>query len=522
MVEDSKAHRPVITGRHGMASTGHSLASGEALYVLKKGGNAMDAALAAAAVLSVIKSYHCGLGGDVFALYYSACDEKLYCLNGSGKSPIRLKREFYQKEIPTRGALAANVPGAVDAWLQLANRFATRPLKELWEPAIDYAANGFPVFPHLARVIKSFGERGHKDPAWAKIFFPAGKPLQVNELLVQNDLARTLNEISCNGRDAFYDGRVAESICRTFEEKGGCFSLEDFHEHQSLWETPIHRAYRGYEVYVPPPNSYGLLLLLQLTLLERQNPATLTQNSGETVELQLRAQIQALENGCPWVADSESFDRKALDAFLLDYPAMKVIQSCSPQISIGLGEDTTYITTADDQGNWVSMIQSVHESFGCGIVVDGTGLILNNRTQGFNLVSGHPNELAPHKRPAHTLSPAMVFKDNVPWLALGTPGGMGQTQFLAQILSNLIDFGMDIQQAIEAPRWQSKGASTVEIETRFPSETKPHLQNAGFKVKVTESWDFRMGGAEGILVDRNTGVFQAGADPRRDGYAIGY
>ena len=523
MVEDSKAHWPVITGRHGMASTGHSLASCEALYVLKKGGNAMDAALAAAAVISVIKSYHCGLGGDVFALYYSASDKKLYCLNGSGKSPGLLRREFYQNKIPTRGALAANVPGAVDAWVQVANRFASRPLKELWEPAIDYAANGFPVFPHLARVIKSFGdEHGHKDPAWAKIFFPGGKPLQDNELLVQNDLARTMSEISCNGRDAFYEGRVAESICRTFKEKGGCFSPEDFRGHHSVWETPIHGGYRGYDVYVPPPNSYGLLLLLQLALLERQDAATLTQNCGETVERQLKAQTQALEHGCRWIADSKSFDREALDAFLLDYPEMKVTQSCSRPISAGSGEDTTYITTADDQGNWVSMIQSVHESFGCGIVADGTGVIFNNRTQGFNLEPGHPNEIAPHKRPAHTLSPAMVFKDNAPWLALGTPGGMGQTQFLAQILSNLIDFGMDIQQAIEAPRWQSKGASTVEMETRFPSETKLHLQNAGFKVKVTESWDFRMGGAEGILMDRSTGVFQAGADPRRDGYAIGY
>jgi gamma-glutamyltranspeptidase/glutathione hydrolase len=522
MFENVKAHRPVITGRRGMASTGHSLASCEALYVLKKGGNAMDAALAAAAVLSVIKSYHCGLGGDVFALYYSAADKKLYCLNGSGRSPGLLRREFYQNAIPARGALAANVPGAVDAWVQLANRFATSPLKELWEPAIDYAANGFPVFPHLARVIKSFGERGYKDPAWRKIFFPHGKPLQVNELLVQNDLARTLSEISCNGRDAFYDGRVAESICRTFEEKGGCFSLRDFREHQSVWETPVCGSYRGYDVYVPPPNSYGLLLLLQLALLERQDPATLSQNSGATVELQLKAQIRALESGCLWIADSECFDRKALDTFLLDYPTAKVIQSYSAQISARSGEDTTYITTADDRGNWVSMIQSVHESFGCGIIADGTGIILNNRTQGFNLEPGHPNEIGPHKRPAHTLSPAMVFKDHAPWLALGTPGGMGQTQFLAQILSNLIDFGMDIQQAIEAPRWQSKGASTVEIETRFPSETKLHLQNAGFKVKLTESWDFRMGGAEAILMDRNTGVFQAGADPRRDGYAIGY
>jgi gamma-glutamyltranspeptidase len=505
-----------------MASTGHSLASCEALDVLKKCGNAMDAALAAAAVLSVVKSYHCGLGGDVFALYYSARDRKLYCLNGSGKSPCLLKRELYRKDIPERGALAASVPGAVDAWAQLANRFATRSLGELWEPAIEYARNGFPVFPHLARVIKVFAERRDKDPVWAKIFLPRGKPLQVNELLVQKDLARTMSEISDNGRDAFYDGRVAESICRTFEAKGGSFTLRDFREHQSVWEEPIHCAYRGYDVYVPPPNSYGLLLLLQLKLLERQDLNALGQNNRETVDLQLKALAQASVDGNRWIADTESIKHNDLQVFLRAYPETTANDSLSAQISVRPGEDTTYITTADDQGNWVSLIQSVHESFGCGIVVDGTGIILNNRMPGFNLEPGHPNEVAPHKRPAHTLSPAMVFKDKEPWLALGTPGGMGQTQFLAQILANLIDFGMDIQQAIEAPRWQSKEKETVEMETRFPTETRHYLENVGFKVKVTEPWDFRMGGAEGILMDRNTGVFQAGADPRRDGYAVGY
>ena len=331
-----------------------------------------------------------------------------------------------------------------------------------------------------------------------------------------------MSEISRNGRDAFYDGRVAESICRIFDEKGGFFSLRDFREHQSVWEEPIHCAYRDYNVYVPPPNSYGLLLLLQLELLERQDLSTVKQNSRQTLGLQLEAQAQALSDGGSWIADAESFDRIGLDAFLCGYPEARVNNSNTTRISAQPGEDTTYITTADDQGNWVSMIQSVHESFGCGIVVDGTGIILNNRMPGFNLEPGHPNEVAPHKRPAHTLSPAMVFRDKVPWLALGTPGGMGQTQFLVQILSNVIDFGMDIQQAIEAPRWQSKGKKTVEIETRFPGKTQLDLENAGFKVKVTEPWDFRMGGAEGILLDPNTGVFQAGADPRRDGYAVGY
>jgi gamma-glutamyltranspeptidase/glutathione hydrolase len=521
-MSEATAHRPVITGLHGMASTGHSLASVEALYVFKKGGNAIDAALAAAAVLSVVKSYHCGLGGDVFALCYSARDQKLYCLNGSGRSPYLLKRERYEKVIPSHGALAASIPGAVDAWAQLAKNFATRSLAELWKPAIEYAQSGFPVFPHLARVIKAFSERRGKDPGWAQIFLPHGKPLQVNELLVQKDLAQTMIDISENGRDAFYEGRVAESICHTFEEKGGSFTLRDFREHQSLWEAPIHCTYRGYDVYVPPPNSYGLLLLLQLKLFEKQDLSGRGHNNPETIRLQMNAQAQGSVDGSLWIADAESFDRKDLETFLRGYPETKVNGSLGAQISAPPGEDTTYITTADDQGNWVSLIQSVHESFGCGIVVDGTGIILNNRMPGFNLDPGHPNELAPHKHPAHTLSPAMVFLNKVPLLAVGTPGGMGQTQFLAQILSNLIDFDMNIQQAIEAPRWQSKSNRTVEIETRFSRETQLHLESNGFNVKVTEPWDFRMGGAEGILLDRNTRVFQAGADPRRDGYAVGY
>src|SRR5262245_10381461 len=236
----------------------------------------------------------------------------------------------------------------------------------------------------------------------------------------------------------------------------------------------------------------------------------------------MHAQAQALVDGNSWIADGESLNRKEFESFLEGYPGTSVYSSSSVPISAQAGEDTTYITTADDQGNWVSLIQSVHESFGCGIVVPGTGIIMNNRMPGFNLEPGHPNELASNKRPAHTLSPAMVFLENVPLLTLGTPGGIGQTQFLAQILCNLIDFGMDIQQAIETPRWQRKFDRTVEMESRFSHETELHLESKGFNVKVTEPWDFRMGGAEAILLDRENRIFQAGADPRRDGYAIGY
>jgi len=507
-------------GAHGMVSTGHPIASSEALRVLMDGGNAMDAALSAALVLAVVKSYHCGLGGDLFLLYYSAKDSQLHALNGSGRSPLTLDRQHYRSGIPKRGILAAAVPGAVDGWMEAAQRFASRSIKQLIQPSIEYAQQGFPVYANLARAIAGAAKELGNDSQWRSIFLPQGRTPRVGELLKQPDLARSLMAIAEHGRDGFYRGPVAGAMLRTSERLGGCFTARDFSEHCSSWHEPVHAGFRGYEIFVPAPNSYGLLLLLQLKLLENCDLRALGHNSPQSVLLQLNLQQRAAQDGARWIADPRAFDRTAMEAFLADYPRGRIV-TLPPSSSVA-GSDTTYITSADRHGNWASVIQSVHQGFGCGVIADDTGICLNNRMPGFNLMPGHPNELAAGKYPAHTLSPAFVTKQGKPFMAIGTPGGMGQTQFLAQLLVNLLDFGMDVQEAIEAPRWQSEQPGHVELEERIGPAVTSLLQNNNYEVKTVGSWDHTMGGAEAILRDENSGVFMAGADPRRDGYAMGF
>lgn len=505
-----------------MVSTGYPLASAEALRVLMEGGNAMDAALTAAGVLSVIKSYHCGLGGDAFVLFYSAKKGKVYALNGSGRSPYLTEKNRYKDGIPVRGILSATVPGTVDVWAQAAERFGSRKLKDLLRPAIKWAEEGFPVFPNLARLIESSAEMHRSDVAWAKVFLPGGKPPERGQLLYQKDLAKSLTAIAEQGRDAFYRGWIAESIVRASREKGGDFSLRDFGEHCSKEEEPLHDSYRGYRVYVPPPNSYGLLLLLQLKLLEQHDLMAVGPNTPECLNLQLRAKEEASRSGDIWLADPDNINRRDLEDFLENCASGFGARDITLQETTTTGGDTTYIAAVDGEGNCVSLIQSVHHSFGSGVLADGTGIVINNRMLGFNLVPGHPNEVGPHKLPAHTLSPAMLLREETPVLIIGTPGGVGQTQFLVQMICNLFDFGMDVQEAIEAPRWQSERQGQVAIEERFP----PHMRNAlidkGYEVKVVAPWDHTMGGAEAILIDPKSDVLFGGADPRRDGYAMGW
>lgn len=513
MATDAQFHRPVVMGPGGMVSTGHPLASGAALDVLKAGGNAFDAALCASGVLSVVKSYHGGVGGDAFGIFYSAKEKKVLALNGSGRSPKLLRRERYTDEIPERGILAACTPGLVDAWSEAAARLASRKLGDLLAPAIAYAEEGIPVFPHLRNVIQSNRKILASDSAWTKIFLPHGKTPDVGALLAQKDLARTLAAIARGGRDAFYSGGIAEMIVADSKRRGGDFTLADFVEHRSRWEEPLSGEYRSHEICVPPPNSYGLLLLLQTKILDRR-PADAA--SAKAIAAQIAAHETAWREGERWIA--EPGDCADLDGFLKKFPGE---QRGSRPMPPRAGKDTTFIAAADRFGNWASLIQSVHMSFGCGVVVDGTGIVLNNRMPGFNLVPGHANGLAPGKLPAHTLSPALILKDGKPVLAIGTPGGLGQTQFLAQTLAHIFDSGMNLQQAIEAPRWQSEAVGRVELESRFPAEVSAHLTAAGYQVKIRGPWEFAFGGVEAVGL-RENGVFMGAADPRRDGYAVGY
>lgn len=521
MAVEKKSHRPVVMGVHGMVSTGHPLASSAAVDILKKGGNAIDAALCASGVLSVVKSYHCGLGGDIFGVFYSAREKRVLVLNGSGRSPKLIHRELYSEDIPHRGILAANVPGAVDAWVEAANRLGTRSIRDLLKPALLYAEEGFPVFHHLETVIRSSYKTLGSDPAWARIFLPEGKMPRIGDLLVQKDLANTLSRIADGEREAFYEGEVANAIIKTSERHGGYFSLNDFFGHRSRWEEPLCAKYRGYEVCVPPPNSYGLLLLLQLKILEDYDLSNYGHNTPRYVALQVKAKEEAWRKGNYWIADPDQYKRTELSEFLNNFP--KILGQNTPDVPLSKGgSNTTYIATADEFGNWASLIQSVHQSFGCGVVVDGTGIVLNNRMSGFNLTPNHPNELAPDKLPAHTLSPALVLKNNAPVLAIGTPGGCGQTEFLVQTLCNLFDFKMNVQEATEAPRWLSEHAGRVDIESRLSTEVRDLLSKGGYDVRECGPWEFAFGGVEAVYMHQDQKVLMGAADPRRDGYAIGY
>ena len=514
-------HRPIVMGVNGMVASGHPLASTAALDVLKAGGNAVDAALCASGVLSVIKSYHCGLGGDVFGVFYSANQGRVLVLNGSGRSPRLLRRDAYSESIPHRGILAASTPGSVDAWFEAASKLGSRSMHDLLKPAIEYAENGFPVFPHLAKMIRSSHKAFGGDPAWAEIFLPGGKAPEIGDLLVQKDLAATLADIANGGRESFYAGDSAKSIVRKSDGCRGFFSLRDFAEHQSRWEEPLCATYRGYEVLVPPPNSYGLLLLLQLKILANYDLIKYRHNTPEYLSLQVRAKEEAVTAGQLWLADPSHYQRHEIAQFLDAFPGGIEKSGLSGSLREH-GTSTTYIATADQFGNWASLIQSVHQSFGCGVVVDGTGIVLNNRMSGFNLIPNHPNELAPAKLPAHTLSPALLLKNGKPIMAIGTPGGLGQTQFLTQTLCNVVDFGMNLQEAIEAPRWQSERTRCVELESRISEDVSRRLIHEGHEVNIRGPWEFAFGGVEAICLHDNGKVFMAAADPRRDGYAIGY
>jgi gamma-glutamyltranspeptidase/glutathione hydrolase len=507
-------------GARGMVATGHPLASDAALDVLKAGGNAFDAVLCASGVLSVVKSYHCGLGGDLFGIFYSANQRKLLVLNGSGRAPKKIRRELFSEGIPHRGILAASTPGTVDGWVELAAKLGSRTIAEVLEPAIHYADKGFPVFPHLANVIRTSEKTLGANRVWSRIFLQHGKVPEVGDLFVQKDIAATLRAIASDGREGFYGGNTASLIVRASERHDGCFSLKDFAAHRSRWDEALSTSYREYEICVPPPNSFGLLLLLQLKYLAEHDLAKYGPNTPKYVSLLVRAKEEAWRAGQFWIADPEQHQQEKVRQFLVRFPRAITANETVPEVTHG--SSTTYAAAADRFGNWASLIQSVHQSFGCGVVVDGTGIVLNNRMSGFNLIPGHPNQLAPGRLPAHTLSPALILKGGKPFAAIGTPGGLGQTQFLAQTLCNLFDFNMNVQEAIEAPRWQSERAGEVELEERFSDAVAKQLTQDGYDVKIRGAWEFAFGGVEAIVLHPNQTVLMGAADPRRDGYAVGY
>jgi gamma-glutamyltranspeptidase/glutathione hydrolase len=531
--------RPAVMGRHGMIASAHPLATNAGLDVLKAGGNAFDAAISTNAVLNVTQPHMCGIGGDVFYLLYNAKSKKVTFLNGSGRSAYLATRNFYTKQgyesIPLRGPLSmVTVPGCVDAWHEMLTRYGTMQFRDLLRPAIEYAESGHPTSHQLSTWIKMSAELIQHSKHLG-LFLRNGRPLKAGELLVQSDLAQTFRAIAEEGRDAFYKGEIAKRISKSCQENGGVLTEKDFEDHHSTWGEPIHTKYRDFTIFQTPPNTQGLAALLAFNIIEGFDIRAMGHNSTVYLHHLCEAKKLAFADRDRYLTDPQFFDiplEKLLDKRYAAKRRALITPNKALPNHVPAGnpyEDTTYFAVVDEEHNIVSCIQSLYFPFGSGEVVEATGIIIQNRGAYFSLDPQHTNTLEPHKRTLHTLIASIVLdNENGPYLVFGTMGGDGQPQTHLTVISNILDFGMNIQQAIESPRW-IHGNVTIEepkvqfnIEGRVPSNVIEALKKKGHDIIVMENWTWNVGHAQGILIDKQTGVLQGGADPRGDGYAMGW
>ena len=521
--------RSVVMSTRGMASTSHPLATSVAVDVLRGGGNAMDAAVAASATLCVTEPQSTGIGGDCFLLYYEAKSGELFGLNGSGRAPtgatLAAYRERGYREMPASGIHAATVPGAVDAWECGLKRFGTRTLAQCLGSAIYFATEGYPVAPVIAGVWKSCEELLSKYEHSSKVLLVDGKAPIAGTLHRQPELAGSLELIAADGSDAFYRGTIAEEIVRFSEANDGFFTLEDFDGHSSTWVTPISSTYRGHRLYELPPNGQGITALIMLNILEHAHIQRLDPIGAERVHLFAEAYKLALAERDRFVSDPE-FNELPIEGLLSAEFAARQWERIDPgrasPAPVGSGfpqaKDTVYLSVVDADRNMVSFINSTGYAFGCGVVAGDTGVVLQNRGVCFTLEEGHLNCVAPRKRSMHTIIPAMLYRDDRPSVCFGVMGGHYQPMGHAYVLSNWIDHGMDLQEALDAPRFQPQ-EDKLGVERGIPESTRTGLLERGHQLQQT---DKPFGGGQCILVDWHEGVLQAGSESRKDGCALGY
>jgi gamma-glutamyltranspeptidase/glutathione hydrolase len=544
--------RSVVMGRNGMIATSQPLASAAGLKVLQEGGNAIDAAITAAAVLAVVEPTMNGVGGDLFAIVHDRKDKALHGLNASGRSAHAATPEAFAARklarVPSTGVYSVTVPGVVDGWATLLATYGTIPLSRALAPAIEYAKNGYAVSEIISGQWTTAAEKLAGDPAAASTFLPGGHAPRPGEIFANPRLAGTLQQIAAGGRDAFYKGPIATAIAADMKQRDGLLDARDFAEHHSDWVQPISTNYRGYEVYELPPNTQGFVVLEMLNILEGYDLKSLGSNSAEYLHLLVEAKRIAFADRAAYLADADHMPPAALKTLISKAYATTrrgeidpghaasqyrpgTINGYSPTSGAeddanltgrDLG-DTIYLTCADGQGNAISLIQSLFSDFGSGIVAGDTGIVLHNRGSLFNLTPGHPDQIAPHKRPMHTLVPALVMKDGRPWLSFGVMGGDHQAQGHVQVLVNLIDFGMNVQEAGETARINhgaDHGRTGIQLESAIGPSVRDALARRGHTILPGGGSAF--GGFQGILIDPRTGVLMGGSDPRKDGLAIGY
>jgi gamma-glutamyltranspeptidase / glutathione hydrolase len=554
------ATRSTVYAPHAMAATSHPLATQIALDTMREGGSAVDAAIAANAALGLMEPTGNGIGGDLFAIVWDPKTHKLHGYNGSGRSPKSLTLQHFQqlglKDIPPHGPLPVSVPGTVDAWFALHGRFGKRRMAQNLAPAIRYAREGHPVHETIAHYWALSVPRLSQFPGFTEQFTLDGRAPRVGELWRNPNLANTLERIGKGGRDAFYQGEIARTIDAYFKANGGFLSYEDLASHRGEWVEPVSTHYRGYEVWELPPNGQGIAALQMLNLLEPFDLKSYGFGSPEHLHLIVEAKKLAFADRARWYADpgfmpegsgidpaaraqrerrlvarliSKEYARERGKLMALDSALREAQPGTPPQLDQG---DTIYLTTADADGMMVSLIQSNYRGMGSGMAPPGLGFIFQDRGEMFVLQEGHPNTYAPGKRPFHTIIPAFVTRDGKPWLSFGVMGGAMQPQGHVQILVNLIDFGMTLQEAGDAPRLHHDGSTdptgqltpmttggVLELESGFAPETIRALLRKGHTVKFA---DGPYGGYQAIARDPVTGVYAGASESRKDGHAAGY
>src|ERR1051326_4088296 len=530
----SKPGRSIVRSQHAMVASSQPLAAQAGLEVLKRGGNAVDAAIAMAAMLNVTEPMMTGVGGDAFMLVYWSRTKELKGLNASGRAPSALSLDYFARrkitKMPEFGMESITVPGAFDGWVTLLEKYGTLKLADLLAPAIDCAENGFPVMEKTAEDWNAEVTKLKKTPAAAANYLIDGRAPRPGEIFRQPNLARTLRTLAIGGRDAFYKGQIAEAIAAYCQKNGGFITTADLAAQKSEWVEPISTNYRGYTVYEIPPNGQGLTALLTLNILEGFDLGALSKQRVRSYHTQIEATKLAFADRNRYIADPAFSKVPVAELLSKDYAAKrralinpnKALDSPPPG-EVNAGSDTTYFTVVDKDGNAVSFINSLFDAFGSGIVAGDTGIVLQNRGSSFSLDRAHPNHLEPGKRPFHTIIPAMVFKDNKLFMSFGVMGGGIQPQGHVQVLVNIIDLGMGLQQAIDAPRYRYMGGKELLLEDEIPTTIIDRLLALGH-VRASPPGLLRqsMGGGQAIMIDPGNGTLMGASDPRKDGLAIGY
>ena len=534
--------RPAVMGRRGMVASAHPLASGAGLQVLQQGGNAIDAAVATAAALNVVEPYMSGIAGDGYMLIYTAKDHRLQVLDYMGPSAAAATTtafaNYKEMQFSPKSPL---VPGSAAGWLTALETLGTLDRAAVFAPAIALAEEGAPLTLKNATFYGNSFAAGHLSKPLTDIFMPGGAAPPAGSVIRQPKLANTFRAVVEGGKDAFYRGAIAREIVRSMSAQGGWLSEEDLASYEPVWKEPVGIDYRGYRINCPPPPCSGIQYLESLNILAGYDVANLGHNSAETLHAFAEAIKLALADRVAYTtspaldveallsADYAAERRAQIDANAAGYCEGERYTRPLPDRAVHPGEEarllreaTTHFDVVDAEGNAVSVTQSLGAPFGSGYIGGETGVVLNNLGYWFDLDPASPNALAGGKMVEMCMSPAAITKDGKLLCVIGTPGSFGILQTTAQMISNVIDHGYSIQAAIEAPRFKTIEGTLIEIEGRVPAEVRADLESRGHTFRVLDEWSWLVGGGQGILIDPDTGVYQGGADPRRDGYAMGW